>query len=40
LLVLGVGVALFEGVRRGFARKWSAVQSFIEAETRRREAAQ
>ena len=39
-LVLAVGLALFEWVRRGFAHKWSAVQTYIEEETRRREAAQ
>ena len=38
--VLALGLGLFEWMRRGFARKWSAVQTYIEAETRRREAAQ
>jgi len=37
-LVLAVGVALFVWVRRGFAHKWSAVQTYIEEETKRREA--
>ena len=40
LLVLAVGVALFEWVRRGFARKWGSVQTTIEDEVRRREATQ
>ena len=39
-LVLVIGLALFEWVRRGFARRWGAVQTFIEEETRRREATQ
>ncbi|MDR3451382.1 MAG: branched-chain amino acid ABC transporter permease [Rhodoferax sp.] len=37
-LVMGVGIVLFELTRRQFARKWSAVQEYIENETRRREA--
>ena len=40
VLVLVIGLALFEWVRRGFARRWGAVQTFIEEETRRREATQ
>jgi branched-chain amino acid transport system permease protein len=39
-LVLAVGLGLFEWVRRGFAHKWGAVQTCIEAETKRREAVQ
>ncbi len=37
--VLIVGVALFEGVRRRFAAQWSDVQTEIEADIRRKEAA-
>ncbi|OOG57537.1 branched-chain amino acid ABC transporter permease [Polaromonas sp. C04] len=36
--VMGVGIVLFEFTRRQFARKWSAIQEFIEHETKRREA--
>ncbi|QDL37650.1 branched-chain amino acid ABC transporter permease [Rhodoferax sediminis] len=36
--VMGVGIVLFEFTRRQFARKWSAVQEYIEKETKRREA--
>ena len=37
--VLGVGVALLEGLRRPFARRWAAVQQDIEAAQRQRESA-
>jgi branched-chain amino acid transport system permease protein len=37
-LVLAVGVGLFELVRRRFVRRWAAIQTFIEAEMKRREA--
>jgi branched-chain amino acid transport system permease protein len=39
LAVFAVGVALFEWVRRGFAREWSRIQDEIAAEIARREAA-
>ena len=35
--VLATGVGLFELARRGFARRWSTIQTFIEAEMKRRE---
>ena len=35
--VLATGAGLFEVVRRGFARRWSTIQTFIEAEMKRRE---
>ena len=38
LLVIGAG--LFEVVRRGFARKWGAIQTFIESEMKRRDLAE
>jgi branched-chain amino acid transport system permease protein len=37
--VLAVGLALFEWVRRGFARRWGEVQTEIALEIRRREGA-
>ncbi|MBL8342003.1 MAG: branched-chain amino acid ABC transporter permease [Rubrivivax sp.] len=37
LTALVIGGALFEAVRRGFARRWGEAQAFIEAEIRRRE---
>ncbi|MBL8325251.1 MAG: branched-chain amino acid ABC transporter permease [Rubrivivax sp.] len=37
LAALVLGGALFEVVRRGFARRWGEAQAFIEAEVRRRE---
>jgi branched-chain amino acid transport system permease protein len=37
-LVLATGVALFEFVRREFARQWAAIQGEIEREVQRREA--
>jgi len=37
--VLGVGVALLEGLRRPFARRWAAIQQDIEAAQRQRESA-
>jgi branched-chain amino acid transport system permease protein len=39
LAVLAVGVALFEWVRRGFAREWNRIQEEIAGEIARREAA-
>jgi branched-chain amino acid transport system permease protein len=33
-----VGVALFEVARRKFAKKWGAIQEFIELEIKRKEA--
>jgi branched-chain amino acid transport system permease protein len=38
VVVLALGVGLFEVARRGFARKWSAIQEEIEKETKAREA--
>ncbi|CAN5733256.1 hypothetical protein BH11PSE7_BH11PSE7_07180 [soil metagenome] len=38
LVVLLVGVALFELARRKFAKKWGAIQEFIELEIKRKEA--
>ena len=38
VLVLAVGLMLFEFSRRKFAGKWSAIQEFIEHEIKRREA--
>jgi branched-chain amino acid transport system permease protein len=38
LAVLLVGVALFEVARRKFAKKWGAIQEFIELEIKRKEA--
>jgi branched-chain amino acid transport system permease protein len=35
-VLLLVGGALFELVRRKFAKQWSAIQEFIEQETQRR----
>ena len=35
--VLATGAGLFEVVRRGFARRWSTIQTLIEAEMKRRE---
>jgi branched-chain amino acid transport system permease protein len=35
--VLGVGVALFEWARRGFARRWGQAQSEIEHAIRQQE---
>jgi branched-chain amino acid transport system permease protein len=39
LAVFALGVALFEWVRRGFAREWSRIQDEIAAEIAVREAA-
>jgi len=39
-LLMFVGLALFELVRRRFALRWNAIQEGIELEMRRREAAQ
>jgi branched-chain amino acid transport system permease protein len=39
LAVFAIGVALFEWVRRGFAREWNHIQDEIAAEIARREAA-
>ena len=39
LVVLGVGFALFEWVRRRFMRQWSDIQVAIEKHTQHREAA-
>jgi branched-chain amino acid transport system permease protein len=39
LAVFALGVALFEWVRRGFAREWNRIQDEIAAEIARREAA-
>jgi len=39
LLVLVVGVALFEWLRRGFSREWNRIQEEIATEIARREAA-
>lgn len=38
-LVLAVGAALFEWVRRGFVERWGVIQAAIEADIRLREAA-
>ena len=38
LAVLLVGVSLFEVARRKFAKKWGAIQEFIELEIKRKEA--
>jgi branched-chain amino acid transport system permease protein len=38
--LLAIGAGLFEVVRRGFARKWGAIQTFIESEMKRREMAE
>jgi branched-chain amino acid transport system permease protein len=39
LVVLAIGIAFFEWVRRGFAREWNRIQEEIAAEIARREAA-
>ena len=38
LLVLAVGLTMFEFARRKFAAKWSSIQEFIQNEVQRREA--
>ena len=38
-VLLLAGSVLFEFTRRGFARKWSTIQSEIETEIQRRDAA-
>jgi branched-chain amino acid transport system permease protein len=38
VVLLAVGIGIFEAARRGFARKWSLIQEEIEKETKAREA--